>query len=405
MAVGTKFGSLAVANTLGQFRTDHNELAEELSFLANTTGVNHVTSRILSIKKTANVTANATVSGALNTYGGAVSAHTSANTRFLGNNLLVEANTKFSGGTVSIGGATLQATIALGNTNARIATEVARTTLVNTNLVGTNTALRLLINDRVQVANVTAIAATAAALGNTNSSIAVETARVTLVNTNLVGSNTALRLLIADRAQVANVAALAALGNTNARIATEVARTTLVNTNLVGTNTALRLLIADRMQVANTTLLVNDRMQVANAATKVAPVFTGSVGIGNSAPAANLHVQGTFIAAQGMPIRKSGGNNITLALTDNGKLIRCINTASAVNIHIPAYDTVGMPLGSEISFVNELTHASANTLGFSNAAGVTLLSKELANTVADRFTSATLKKLEENTWILIGNLA
>ena len=380
MAVGTKFGSLAVANTLGQFRTDHNELAEELSFLANTTGVNHVTSRILSIKKTANVTANATVSGALNTYGGAVSAHTSANTRFLGNNLLVEANTKFSGGTVSIGGATLQATIALGNTNARIATEVARTTLVNTNLIGTNTALRLLINDRAQVANVAALAA----LANTNSSIAVETARVTLVNTNLVGSNTALRLLIADRAQVANVAALPALGNTNARIA-------LNATGLTGTNTALRLLIADRMQVANSAPSSN-------------PVFTGSVGIGNSAPAANLHVQGTFIAAQGMPIRKSGGNNITLALTDNGKLIRCINTASAVNIHIPAYDTVGMPLGSEISFVNELTHASANTLGFSNAAGVTLLSKELANTVADRFTSATLKKLEENTWILIGNL-
>ena len=327
MAVGTKFGSLAVANTLGQFRTDHNELAEELSFLANTTGVNHATTRIMSIKKTANVAANVTVTG--------------ANTRFIGNNLLIEANTKFSGGTVSIGGATLQATIALGNTNARIATEVARTTLVNT---------------------------------------------------NLTGSNTALRLLIADRAQVANVAALAALGNTNSRIATEVARTTLVNSNLTGTNTALRLLIADRMQVAN-------------AAPKVAPVFTGSVGIGNSSPAANLHVQGTFIAAQGMPIRKSGGNNITLALTDNGKLIRCINTASAVNIHIPTYASVGMPLGSEISFVNECTHASANSLGFSNAAGVTLLSKELANTVADRFTSATLKKVDTNTWLLIGNLS
>ena len=367
MAVGTKFGSLAVANTLGQFRTDHNELAEELSFLANTTGVNHATTRIMSIKKTANVAANVTVTG--------------ANTRFIGNNLLIEANTKFSGGTVSIGGATLQATIALGNTNSRIATEVARTTLVNTNLTGTNTALRLLINDRAQVANVAALAA----LANTNSSIAVETARVTLVNTNLVGSNTALRLLIADRAQVANVAALAALGNTNARIA-------LNATGLTGTNTALRLLIADRMQVANSAPSSN-------------PVFTGSVGIGNSSPAANLHVQGTFIAAQGMPIRKSGGNNITLALTDNGKLIRCINTASAVNIHIPAYDTVGMPLGSEISFVNECTHASANSLGFSNAAGVTLLSKELANTVADRFTSATLKKVDTNTWLLIGNLS
>ena len=327
MAVGTKFGSLAVANTLGQFRTDHNALAEELSFLANTTGVNHATTRIMSIKKTANVAANVTVTGALNTYGGAVSAHTSANTRFLGNDILIEANTKFSGGTVSIDGATLTATIALANTNAGIA-------LINTNLTGTNTALRTLIN---------------------------------------------------DRAQVANVAALAALGNTNARIA-------LNATGLTGTNTALRLLIADRMQVAN-------------AAPKSNPVFTGSVGIGNSSPAANLHVQGTFIAAQGMPIRKAGGNNITLALTDNGKLIRCINTASAVNIHIPAYATVGMPLGSEISFVNELTHASANSLGFSNAAGVTLLSKESANTVADRYTSATLKKVDTNTWLLIGNLS
>tara|TARA_A100001515_G_scaffold120900_1_gene103950 strand:+ start:52 stop:1035 length:984 start_codon:yes stop_codon:yes gene_type:complete len=327
MAVGTKFGSLAVANTLGQFRTDHNALAEELSFLANTTGVNHATTRIMSIKKTANVAANVTVTGALNTYGGAVSAHTSANTRFLGNDILIEANTKFSGGTVSIGGATLTATIALANTNAGVA-------LINTNLTGTNTALRTLIN---------------------------------------------------DRAQVANVAALAALGNTNARIA-------LNATGLTGTNTALRLLIADRMQVAN-------------AAPKSNPVFTGSVGIGNSSPAANLHVQGTFIAAQGMPIRKAGGNNITLALTDNGKLIRCINTASAVNIHIPAYATVGMPLGSEISFVNELTHASANSLGFSNAAGVTLLSKESANTVADRYTSATLKKVDTNTWLLIGNLS
>jgi len=320
MAVGTKFGSLAVANTLGQFRTDHNALAEELSFLANTTGVNHATTRIMSIKKTANVAANVTVTG--------------ANTRFIGNDLLIEANTKFSGGTVSIGGATLTATIALANTNSSIATQTSRVTLVNTNLTGTNTALRTLIN---------------------------------------------------DRAQVANVAALAALGNTNARIA-------LNATGLTGTNTALRLLIADRMQVANSAPSSN-------------PVFTGSVGIGNSSPAANLHVQGTFIAAQGMPIRKSGGNNITLALTDNGKLIRCINTASAVNIHIPTYASVGMPLGSEISFVNECTHASANSLGFSNAAGVTLLSKEAANTVADRFTSATLKKVDTNTWLLIGNLS
>ena len=75
------------------------------------------------------------------------------------------------------------------------------------------------------------------ALANTNS-------RITLVNTNLTGTNTAIRALVSDRAQVANVAGLAALGNTNARIA-------LINTNLTGTNTALRTLISDRLQVGN----------------------------------------------------------------------------------------------------------------------------------------------------------
>ena len=40
---------------------------------------------------------------------------------------------------------------------------------------------------------------------NTNSSIATQTARITLVNTNLTGTNTAIRTLVSDRAQVSNV--------------------------------------------------------------------------------------------------------------------------------------------------------------------------------------------------------
>lgn len=53
--------------------------------------------------------------------------------------------------------------------------------------------------------------------------------------------------------------ALLRLSNTNSSI-------TNLNTNLTGTNTAIRTLVSDRMQVANTTLLVNDRLQVSNAA-------------------------------------------------------------------------------------------------------------------------------------------
>ena len=78
-----------------------------------------------------------------------------------------------------------------------------------------NTALTARFNLYAKVANVASLAA----LANTNSAIA-------------------------KRAEVANVVSLAALANTNSRI-------TLVNTNLTGTNTAVRLLVSDRAQVAN----------------------------------------------------------------------------------------------------------------------------------------------------------
>ena len=79
-----------------------------------------------------------------------------------------------------------------------------------------NTALTSRFNLFAKVANVASLAA----LANTNSAIA-------------------------KRAEVANVVSLAALANTNSRLA-------LINTNLTGTNTAVRTLISDRTQVANT---------------------------------------------------------------------------------------------------------------------------------------------------------
>ena len=79
-----------------------------------------------------------------------------------------------------------------------------------------NTALTARFNLYAKVANVASLAA----LANTNSAIA-------------------------KRAEVANVVSLAALANTNTRLA-------LINTNLTGTNTAVRTLISDRTQVANT---------------------------------------------------------------------------------------------------------------------------------------------------------
>jgi hypothetical protein len=119
----------------------------------------------------------------------------------------------------------------------------------------------------------------------------------------------------------------------------------------------------------------------------------------------SLVVANTFVAQHGMPMRITGGNNVVLALSDNGKLLVCTNTAGAMSVRIPNNSAVAFPIGAEISLVNVLTHATANTLGIAQTAGVILQSKEASNTVADRFTSATLKKTATNTWLLIGNLA
>jgi len=201
----------------------------------------------------------------------------------------------------------------------------ATTLLINDRMQVAN--VNLLVNDRAQVANVAALAS----LGNTNSSIATQAARIDLVNTNLTGSNTALRTLINDRAQVANVASLAALANTNSAISD-------LNTNLTSTNTAIRLLVSDRIQVANATtlsvhkaalantnlaignlntnltgtntairLLVNDRLQVANAnATFATKAYA----------AANSYVNSTFIKEDDTNISFSGQS-----VTISGNLI------------------------------------------------------------------------------------
>jgi len=183
--------------------------------------------------------------------------------------------------------ANVAALASLGNTNSSIATQATRIDLVNTNLTGSNTALRTLINDRAQVANVASLAA----LANTNSAIGN-------LNTNLTGSNTALRLLISDRAQVANVAALASLGNTNSSIATQAARVTLVNTNLAGTNTAIRTLVSDRLQVANATATFATKATAAQNtyvnSTFIKPDTTNITFSGDSVTiSGNLIVQGT----------------------------------------------------------------------------------------------------------------
>jgi hypothetical protein len=204
-------------------------------------------------------------------------------------------NTAVSG-LLKLNGTDIRATFAqntyvksvLANTNLYIATKANWSSLTDT-----NTALRLLISDRLQVANARSyiqVANVKSYLANTNSYIATKVNTTTfnsaLANTNayintvvvsggatwsgLTSTNTALRTLISDRYQVANVNTL--LANKSSWSA------------LTGTNTALRTLISDRLQVANA---------VATYATKSNPTTSGLIQhTGRMTISTNLDVSG-----------------------------------------------------------------------------------------------------------------
>ena len=106
----------------------------------------------------------------------------------------------------------------------------------------------------------------------------------------------------------------AVLSNTNIAI-------TNLNTNLTGTNTALRTLISDRMQVANTTLLVNDRAQVANVASLAALANT------------NASIATRFASANLVPTATTSENTETQAgVQFSDRLL--VNPAGYITINI-----------------------------------------------------------------------
>lgn len=154
---------------------------------------------------------------------------------------------------------------ALANTNTRI-------DLVNTNLTGTNTALRTLINDRMQVANVNVLV---------NAYIANTEPRLSSLE-----STTAANSYV-SATYVTNTSFQSALANTNAYIATKTDDSTAL-----ATNTALRTLINDRMQVANvtSTYVTNTTFQSTLANTNAYIAYVAA----NAGEVSNAYLTSTF---------------------------------------------------------------------------------------------------------------
>ena len=259
--------------------------------------------------------------------------------------------------------------------------------------LSTNTAIRTLVSDRLQIANAAAIyqtkAVERAALANTNAYIASIAGGSGASWAALISTNTAIRTLVSDRLQIANAAAIyqtkvverAALANTNASIAAQASRITLVNTNLTGTNTAIRTLVSDRIQVANAASLY---------ATKINPTTSGVYAhTGRATISTNLTVSGNTSSNKltaTSSLTSTGNTTLGAGLSANGSFgtpnyVLKTNGAGIFWAAVASGGSDASKLAVANSFV-KLTSYSSNTRGITQLANNVVSTTALATNPA-----------------------
>ena len=180
-----------------------------------------------------------------------------------------------------------------------------------------------------------------------------------LARSGIVSTNTALRTLISDRIQVANVSiyaevanvqSIAALANTNSAIATKLASSSYT-TGDVQTKAAL----------------ANTNSAIALRATKASPVFTGPISANGSTGTANfvLKSAGSGNAFWGVDSGGgSGGSGTTWAEVTSSATVAAgsgnfvATNVGAITVTLPASPS----LGDEVAVIDGAGFASANNI-------------------------------------------
>lgn len=119
---------------------------------------------------------------------------------------------------------------------------------------------------------------------------------------------------------------------------------------------------------------------------------------GNTATfSSNVTVQGALRGKRPSATTFSGTTG-TLALGD-AQYFQICNNASPQTITVPANGDVAFPINTEIDFFQQ----GAGQVIFEAAVGVTIQAY-IGLKLAGQYAAATLKKIDTNTWVLIGNL-
>jgi hypothetical protein len=94
------------------------------------------------------------------------------------------------------------------------------------------------------------------------------------------------------------------------------------------------------------------------------------------------------------------GTTYSLILTDAHKLVT-LNNAASITATVPANATVAFEIGDQVN----LLQLGAGQVTVAGAAGVTIRSQGSKLKLNGQYSAATLVKIAENEWVLIGNTA
>jgi hypothetical protein len=156
---------------------------------------------------------------------------------------------------------------------------------------------------------------------------------------------------------------------------------------LATTGTTISRNVAD----TNPALIVN----LANASA------TGNIQVWQKAGSALSQISnaGIFVG-QSRPTRTDITDNATLALADEGKVLR-VNSSSNLTVTIPKNSVVAFPIDTEIAILRYGT----GTVSIAPVDGdVTLQSADGERKIKNRYGSVALKKIGTDEWVLVGSL-
>jgi hypothetical protein len=101
-----------------------------------------------------------------------------------------------------------------------------------------------------------------------------------------------------------------------------------------------------------------------------------------------------------IPLNTQTGTTYTLVAGDAGDLVTLSN-ASAITLTVPLNSSVAFTTGTQIT----ITRAGSGSLTVAGAVGVTVNSADSFLKLRAQWSSATLIKIDTNSWILIGDLS